>query len=239
MRPSDVVDQVHRAFWSSDRGLAALLVLLGVTVFVAFPAFADRSLGTLARVSIDALFALILITGARAVGWGRTGVVWVGAAVTLVVAMRWMGQRGTASWNALLEAGLSTLMLALLTTMVLRQVFREGPVTRGRLFGSVAAYLLIGLVFAEAYSGLCALDPGAFSWSGVAGEGGLGSRLAYFSLITLTTTGYGDILPVAPAARSLATLEGMVGQLFPAILIARLVAAYVGDRDRRSGNADA
>jgi hypothetical protein len=66
--------------------------------------------------------------------------------------------------------------------------------------------------------------------------------LYYFSFVTLTTIGYGDILPLAPAARGLATMEGLIGQLYPAILIARLVslqlhAAHERDRQEPPGNA--
>ena len=57
-----------------------------------------------------------------------------------------------------------------------------------------------------------------------------GSQMVYFSLSTLTTTGYGDIVPVYPFARSLANLESLLGQLFPAIFLARLVTLEVADR---------
>jgi voltage-gated potassium channel Kch len=62
-------------------------------------------------------------------------------------------------------------------------------------------------------------------------EGTLASRLVYFSFVTLTTVGYGDMLAVHPAARSLAMLEALTGQLFPAVLIARLVSMEVVHRE--------
>jgi voltage-gated potassium channel Kch len=100
-----------------------------------------------------------------------------------------------------------------------------------RIQGAVAAYLLLGLSWALAYE-LVALRVGqAFSGAGL----GAAERTSfiYFSFVTLTTVGYGDITPVHPVARSLAVAEALTGQLYPAILLARLVSLATG-----SGPAD-
>jgi len=99
--------------------------------------------------------------------------------------------------------------------------------------------LIVALFFAHLYGLLTALVPDAFS-----GTTGLNAhaaglnvhavfyrgRLLYFSLVTLTTTAYGDIVPLHPVSRSLATLESVIGQLFPATLLARLVALELQGR---------
>jgi len=72
------------------------------------------------------------------------------------------------------------------------------------------------------------LSPGAFS--GHTDESGTLAQWAYFSFVTLTTVGYGDMTPVALGARSLAMLEALVGQLYPAVIIARLVSLQVGSK---------
>ena len=121
-------------------------------------------------------------------------------------------------------SGVDTLApLALFTFMILVRVFRSGPVTRDRILGAVAAYLLFGMTWASAYHILAAHLPEAFS--GAAPQA-TDSWVAwsYYSFITLTTVGYGDITPVAMSARSLAILEALTGQLYPAILLARLVS---------------
>lgn len=82
--------------------------------------------------------------------------------------------------------------------------------------------MLIGLIWAVAYALVDAAVPAGFSGAGGA-AGDLGDWV-YFSLVTLATLGYGDITPVARMARSLATLEALIGQLYPAIIIARLVS---------------
>ncbi len=109
----------------------------------------------------------------------------------------------------------------LLCTIVLMQTFRDGPVTLHRIQGAIVIYLLISLFFALIYHSLyLAYGTEAFRGLTVSDR----QELMYFSLTTLTTTGYGDITPVNAAARSLANLESLIGQLYPVILISRLVA---------------
>jgi hypothetical protein len=129
------------------------------------------------------------------------------------------------------EAAGLALFLLLLVAVVTAQVFREGPITFHRIQGAVAIYLMLALIWGSLYQVVSLVDPNAFSGNGVAP--GLPLRrqtLYYFSFITLTTVGYGDVTPVAPLARSLAMLEALTGQLFPVILIARLVAMEIGSR---------
>jgi hypothetical protein len=96
--------------------------------------------------------------------------------------------------------------------------------------GAVAAYLLIGMIWSVAYYLIALWIPEAFNVQESLTPGdkeSLQSKLFYFSFITLTTIGYGDIVAVHPIVRMLVILEGVVGQLFPAILIARLVSLQV------------
>ena len=110
-----------------------------------------------------------------------------------------------------------------------------GParVTRHRIQGGVALYLIVALLTAHLYGLLAALVPEAFSTVPI----GLISHsvfyrgsLLYFSLVTLTTTGHGDIVPLHSVARCLAALEAVIGQLFAAILLARLVTLELQER---------
>jgi hypothetical protein len=76
------------------------------------------------------------------------------------------------------------------------------------------------------------LTPHAFSGLPVADNQPLASNLIYFSFVTLTSTGYGDIVPLHPIARSLCNFEAIIGQLYPATLLARLVTLELEDRRR-------
>jgi hypothetical protein len=132
------------------------------------------------------------------------------------------------------DDALTILALSILAVLVLILVFREGPVTSHRIQGAIAVYLLLGLVWMSAYKLLYQTIPGAFRFP----EGELSALrfkhgLVYFSFVTLTTVGYGDITPVHPLARSLAMAEALVGQLYPAILIARLVSMELASRQER------
>lgn len=116
-------------------------------------------------------------------------------------------------------------------------VFRPGRVTVPRIMGAVILYLSIGMIFANAYrAAAISLHP---SFSGLVLERRTGlSQLLYFSLGTLTTGGSGDIAPLHPFVRSLANLEAVIGQLFPATLLARLVTLHAAG-GRQGGPPDA
>lgn len=108
---------------------------------------------------------------------------------------------------------------------VARVAFGPGRVSFHRIMGGVILYLSIGLLFANGYraAALC-LHP---SFSGMAPDPHSAlSEMLYFSLSTLTTTGFGDIVPLHPFVRSMANLEAVVGQLYPATLLARLVTLH-------------
>ncbi|OGE23846.1 MAG: hypothetical protein A2V51_03440 [Candidatus Dadabacteria bacterium RBG_19FT_COMBO_40_33] len=145
------------------------------------------------------------------------------ALVTLVV--RWAKIFVPSAGLATLDTLLLLVFLGMLAVIVLFQVFREGPITIQRISGAVVVYLLLGLMWALAYQLIELQQPGSFNFADAPAIGDtLSARLVYFSFVTLTTLGYGDITAVSPVARTLAMLEAVIGQLFPAILIARLVS---------------
>jgi len=113
---------------------------------------------------------------------------------------------------------------AIVTSVTLLQVVRAGPITAHRIEGAVAAYLLVAYAWALAYQLVELSDPSSFSFPATAVPQTLRFRLLYFSVTTLTSVSYGDITPLAPVARCLAALEGVIGQLFPVLLLSRLVS---------------
>jgi hypothetical protein len=103
-------------------------------------------------------------------------------------------------------------------------------VTGHRIRGAIVIYLLLGAIWALLYQTVALTIPEAFRLpEGVSGgdPDALQRLLMYFSFITLTTIGYGDITPVHPVARTLTMLEGLAGQLYPAITLARLVSLQI------------
>jgi len=112
-------------------------------------------------------------------------------------------------------------------------VFKARKVTLNIIYGSICIYLLMGLTWAFIYSFLEAANPGSFNsaltdfGANANPQEGLTLRLVYFSYVTLTTLGYGDIVPVTPPAQLIATMEAITGQFYLAILVARLIGMYL------------
>ena len=205
------------------------LWLLLIAVFILVP-LADRE----GMLFASAGFSVLLIAGVLLVAKNRMtrGLVTVTALITLTI--HWVQHvvpgTGLASMSALASIG----FLALLACLVFLEVLKKGPITLHRVQGAVAVYLLFGLIWAFAYDLVILHAPQAFHADELTVQHGpLTPTLIYFSFTTLTTVGYGDITPIHPIARSLAMLEAFVGQLFPAILIARLVAMELQYRQTR------
>jgi hypothetical protein len=117
--------------------------------------------------------------------------------------------------------------LGYVSVIFFRHLGKPGRITSGRVYVSVSLYLLLGVFYFAVFNLVDALHPRSFVESaGPAGAGISSYSHLYFSLSTLTTLGYGDIVPVTPLARILAVLEAATGVLYVAITVARLVAAY-------------
>jgi hypothetical protein len=124
--------------------------------------------------------------------------------------------------------------------VILRSVLEAGPVTGDRIAGAVVVYLLLGLVWMLIYALIAILHPDGFRLPGdlvdQLGEGGEFTFL-FFSFVTLTTLGYGDITPLTPAGQTAAWLEAATGQLYLTILVARLVALHIAHSGLQRGGA--
>ncbi len=114
--------------------------------------------------------------------------------------------------------------------LILRDILLSQQITIDTIRGGICVYLLIGFVWALLYGITASLDSNAFSQPIIEIESY--GRAVYFSFTTLTTLGYGDIIPVSPLAKMLTNLEGIIGQLYPAILIAILVGGYISQKTK-------
>ena len=205
--------------WLLESSMTVLLVMLVATVFV-IPVFFPS--GEMARTVRDVSFTLILLSGAVAI-YGQHTAANAGVALCLLaIALRWGEFIVPVGMQPLAREGSALVALFLVTAIVATRVFADGVVTMDRILGAVVLYLLLGIAWAVAYELVDLHVPGAFNPDGKQGTGP--QRWFYFSFVTLTTVGYGDITPVARISQSLATLEALVGQLYPAIILARLVS---------------
>jgi hypothetical protein len=154
-------------------------------------------------------------------------------------AQRWVSQYRKFGLIALVrksrdDRGGRRVSVALICWMLLSQIFRTGIVTSARVQGGVAVYLLLGVAWAHCYQIANRLMPGSFQ-SSVGGSFSV-VEWFYYSFTTLTTLGYGDIVPIKPLSRSLAIGEALTDQLYLTVLIARLVAQEVMSWQPRSND---
>ena len=222
-----------RRFWSTDRSLSLLLASLVLVIFVIQPL---QVAGVGGRLLIAVFFSFMLISGVGAVAKNALTTAVVGGLVVTSLAVRWLRLWLGGESLLISETLVSSLFCAILAVVVLAQVFREGPVTWYRIQGAVAFYLLLGLAWAGAYELVELRLPNAFvpqSSATMNQNDDPTTRFVYFSFVTLTTVGYGDVTAVHPFARSLVTLEALIGQLFPAILLARLVSMELYHRQAK------
>ena len=215
-----------------EPSLTALLAALFLLIFVVTPLVEQ---GAIAQLAAGVLWALLGVLAVLVVSGHPAAVVVILAATGVGLATAILDRPSALS--AVAARGSAAVALAVLGGAIARAAFGPGRVTWHRVQGAVALYLIVALLFAHLYGLLTVLVKEAFSNVPV----GLNvnavfyrGRLLYFSFVTLTSTGYGDIVPLHPVARSLAALEAVIGQLFPATLLARLVSLELEGR-RPSG----
>jgi hypothetical protein len=211
-----------------DPMLTVLLVLEICAIFIAAP-LAAKGLPAAQAVADTLVLAVLMIVVLLSQKWGAIFLILLGLAVT--VASYLPSEEWSPISMAMFRRGGNILMFSALTWAVAHAVYAPGRITFHRLQGAIVIYLTLATIFAAAYSLIWELNPSAFA-NLVAPAGGpeeVGNML-YFSVTTLTTTGYGDIVPVDPFARSLANLESVIGPFYLAITVARLVTMELADR---------
>jgi len=232
------MQRVYR-FCLGDGSLTLAVFILIFFVFVLYPMV---EVGVVRRIWLDVAFAAFLAMGAVFVFEPRPLVrlflVFLGGAVLVSVLDHFFAS----SWLSAFRSLLTMLATALLGALLLARVMRDGRMNLNRIMGAIGSYLLIGIVFTQAFRLLAEFIDGAFAIGGTpASFAAISYKLSYFSFITLTSTGYGDITPVHPYARSLATMEALAGNLFLAVLVARLVGLEIDwrheQRDRQRARA--
>jgi hypothetical protein len=208
---------------NEDAALSVFLAMLILSTLVSWPLRAlllDWAFDAL--IAITVLFGVVvLVPNPRmAVGAGILGV-----AVTL---QRFAGFGRL----TILEAAAPLAFFLLVGAALLVRVFRPGPVTVHRLLGAVALFVVLGVDWGLAYQVV------EVAWPGAIRMGGAPASLQdamWLSFVTITTVGYGDVVPVMPIAKSLAALEALTGVLYPPVLIGLLLSDIGKSRPRDHG----
>lgn len=215
------------SIWTKEKSQTAFLVLLFLQIFVIAPLMAnDRFFLYILNGIVCSLF---LLAGLLTLAQSRLTRLIASIFIVAVMAARWLVLTIPSQRLLITDNILTLCYVACFIVVVLHNVYKEGPVTKHRVRGAIAAYLLIGYFFAAAYQLLNYLVPGSLTIHSalVQQTPDLSGIFMYFSLVTLTTVGFGDVTAVHPVARSLVMLEGVIGTLYPAILIARLVSLHI------------
>jgi hypothetical protein len=211
----------------SDPLLTALTALLFVMLFVIAPLQAS---GIFLFQAFEFFFAIILIAGVFVMSGSRIAVVAMIVALIMATIGGILRLKSPSILDLNLFAGAWLITGIVLACVVAPAVFGPGRVTYHHIMGAILLYLTVAVIFVALFTFVGSAVPKAFSGLAVQDSPALASNLIYFSFTTLTTTGYGDIFPVHPIARSLCNLEGIFGQLYPATLLARLVTLEIAGR---------
>ena len=217
-----------------DVVLAGLFFAL-LFFLMSYPLIANHSLGSL---FLDILFSAILVASAYAVSNNRKVLI-VAAILALPTFGLWWSVRATdASAIIMSSLALSVVFFLFIIFVLLRNIVRSDQVSVGTIYGVMSVYLLIGVAWSFVYTIIELSAPGSFDFGALAdsvdGSTSHGELrfLAYYSLVTLSTLGYGDITPMTPIARSLSALEAVAGQLYIAVLIAFMVGTHIAQKNR-------
>ena len=207
------------------KGKLQYLTISMVLLLLIFPFFEKSNI----QLIITNIFlTAILIFGVYAVSYSRKNIM-----IATALGLPWFGL----SWIDLFKlisspiiAPITNILLMLFLTFTMLVIFsfvlKSTEMNRDVLYGAVSIYMLIGGIWWVIYMFVDMFQPGSFSgiksWS----------DFLYYSFSTLTTVGYGDIVPVTSAARSFAVLEAIVGVMYLAIIISRLVGMYIARSKR-------
>jgi voltage-gated potassium channel len=182
---------------------------------------------------LDVLLLLVLLAAARTVvgGGRRFKIVLILGLTALLTQFALLDPRW--DWLATGRYIVTPLFLFWVCGMLLRDiVLRSHMVTTDLILGAVNVYLMVGIGFAFIYGLIEHLQPGSFTGLGeLASAPGQVQHFLYFSYITMSTLGYGDISPLTPHGMTATYIEAIFGQMYLAILVARLVSMYINKRE--------
>lgn len=206
--------------WTTGKGLYVLLSLLILGIFVMPLLIID---GLFSDVLVECVFALILITGVFSTPCRLTLRLSILLIAFLAVVLRVLDKYNHSNYTIVnADNILAVITLLAFSFLIIKHFLLTKVLLRYRIAAAVAVYLIFGVLFARLYEMIYLINPAAFSLNQKINP----VSLIYFSFVTLTTIGYGDIVPLSMAARSLSVLEGIIGQLYMVILISSLVSQF-------------
>jgi hypothetical protein len=219
--------KLTRDIWNEDKGLTIIFIMLCVSNFLIIPFFDKQS--TIIYISSRIIWFILLFAGITTLSENRTMMRKFSIIPILLIAVSIIQHLIQNNFFTYLEFVVELAVFGLLIGMVLVKVFEGGSVTVHRIIGSIVVYMLIGNVWAQIYQFLYINSPGSIQFPAADnGSSMAASKFLYFSYTTLTTTGFGEILPTNVISRTVVIIEQLIGVLYPVVLIGRLVSLVTG-----------
>lgn len=208
--------------WDKESGLSGMFILLTLMQFVLIPIFGNYSFF---MVVLNIFWMLFLLAGIFSLSTSNKQSLLISIIPILFIIFSWIGVFSTTPFVLIVELCLSVCTFSLLILLVLMKVFEQGPITAHRIIGSIVVYMLMAHLWTVVYIFFYEHISGSFQITLPPFESNsLQANFLYFSYITISTTGFGEIVPLHPLARALVNLEAIFGVLYPVVLIGRLVS---------------
>jgi hypothetical protein len=222
-RPSAESDE-DLAQLLTGRGPCTFLLLSLLALVLIYPYLEDT---VASRIVLGFLYSCVLIAAVYVVGRQRRAFALAVILALVSVGLQWSYLATAHIWLHRFTAVSYMVFLAFTITGILAYILRRGPITADKLHGALAAYIMLAFLWAFLYALIESLAAGSFTLEGAhITTNDAFFRLLYFSFTTLTTTGYGDIMPLTDKARSVALIQQLAGVFYVAVLIARLAGFY-------------
>jgi hypothetical protein len=208
--------------WSQESGLSGMIILITLVQFVLIPLFGNYSF-IMSVLNISWMF--FIFAGIFALSSSKKQSILISIIPVLFIIFSWINVFSKTPFTVISELCFAVCTFLLLIILVLKKVFEPGPISGHRVVGSIVIYMLLAQLWTVVYIFFYEHISGSFQLTLPDFESNsIQANFLYFSYVTLSTTGFGEILPLHPMARALVNLESIFGVLYPVVLIGRLVS---------------
>ena len=208
--------------WSQESGLSGMIILLALVQFVLIPLFGNYPF---IMSVLNVFWMLFIFAGIFSFSTSKKQTILISIIPVLFIIFSWINVFSKTPFILITELFFSICTFILLIILILKKIFEPGPITTHRVVGSIVIYMLLAQLWAGIYIFFYEHIPGSFQLTMPAFDtNSIQANFLYFSYVTLSTTGFGEILPLHPMVRALVNLESIFGVLYPVVLIGRLVS---------------
>ena len=217
---------VRRILRSITQGNFFYLLVSLLLLLLLAPLFEGTFLGLIV---VDIAYAAVLLSAVYAVSEKKHLSTLALVLVVPIIVGRWSNYFLNNDSFTLVVNSLTLAFFVFMVCAVLSHVLKNEEVTADKIYGALSVYLLIGVTWASLFTVIEGIRPQSFLIAGVQGAsiGEMSRHFTYYSFVTLTTLGYGDITPLTPTAKAFSYVEAVFGQIYLAVLIARLVGLHI------------